>query len=127
MQQRLSQVADEIQFAALHAELQSVKRRLQDVEKAAADAAPLDGLQCGAVEARLAILEEDYAVRHVDVDDVAGDAQPVSHQREVRQLTCVLQWNSCGGCMNHMQCTMRTWMMQQGTRNLSGNSARCAS
>jgi hypothetical protein len=77
MQVSISQVADEIQFAALHAELQSMKRRLQDVEQAA----PLDGLQCGAVEARLAILEEDYAARHAELDDAAGEGQPEQQQR----------------------------------------------
>ncbi|WIA44023.1 hypothetical protein OEZ86_010395 [Tetradesmus obliquus] len=82
MQHRISQVADEVQFAALQAELKSVKRRLQDVEQAAADAAPLDGLQCGAVEARLAILEEDYAARHAGLDDAAGDAQGEQQQRQ---------------------------------------------
>jgi hypothetical protein len=86
MQQHISQVADEIQFAALHAELKSVKRRLQDVEQAAADAAPLDGLQCGAVEARLAILEEDYATWHAGLDDAAGDVHPLKQQYQVQRL-----------------------------------------
>ncbi|WIA23520.1 hypothetical protein OEZ85_000257 [Tetradesmus obliquus] len=91
MQHRISQVADEVQFAALQAELKSVKRRLQDVEQAAADAAPLDGLQCGAVEARLAILEEDYAARHAGLDDAAGDAQGEQQQQRQGQVACADQ------------------------------------
>jgi hypothetical protein len=79
MQSRISAVADEVQFAALHAELQSMKRRLHDVEQAA----PLDGLQCGAVEARLAILEEDYAARHAGLDDAAAEGQPEQQQHKV--------------------------------------------
>jgi hypothetical protein len=44
-------------------EVAQLKERISNLEKKVAGQAPLNGLTLGAVEARLAILEEDYVER----------------------------------------------------------------
>lgn len=52
--------------------MEGLQRRLKAVESQAADSRPLDSMTVGAVEARLYILEENYADWRRHVDDQVG-------------------------------------------------------
>lgn len=58
----------------------------QVVEQQAEEARPLDGLTVGAVEARLAVLEEYYAERQKDVNNLEPNEQ---QQVNIRPRRCL--------------------------------------
>lgn len=77
--------ADLDSFAAtdVQQQLEELQQRLAEIEAEVQESKPLDSMTVGAVEARLSILEDDYAERRRDADDLELPVRTISGQLQL--------------------------------------------